>query len=156
YSVQDSQGSRGTISFAEGHVVGAFFDKASPRHPRRTSSFDSRVLLAGMPANLLTIAEAEVLPYLLQDLGAGPVPVFTAAFWDRDETLAAAETWETVLDNGARLISTQLLSFEEGLAEWSRIYDMSGTQVALAASLFDRKVARPNDLLRLNPTEVRT
>lgn len=109
YSVQDSMGSRGTISFAKERIVGVFFDKDSPRNPFRSGqAYDLDSLLAGMPTEHLSIANNEALQYVLQEYGGTAMPIITAAFWSAGDYLTAAEPWSQVFVHGAHLIRIQL------------------------------------------------
>jgi hypothetical protein len=155
YNVQDSMGSRGTVSFAGAHVVGAFFDAKSPRNPFRTGdAYDLERLLQGMPSPLRQVAEEEALQYVLQKYQGQAVPIVTAVFWDEGERLAAAEPWPRVYENGAHLLRNQLLETEAALKAWRVAYDMSPEQVALALALFERKVKAPGEKFELEARQV--
>ncbi|MBI1927312.1 hypothetical protein HYR99_24110 [Candidatus Poribacteria bacterium] len=154
YNVQDSMGSRGTITFSGAHLVGVFFDEHSPRNPFRPGSdYVLERLFTGMPANLRSLAYDEALQYVLQEYQGAIIPVFTAVFWDDGERLTAAEPWQRVFAHGAHLVRIQLMDTDAALAEWQKAYEMSSSQVTLARWLFDRKMAAPNVPIELESWE---
>jgi len=142
YSIQDSMGSRGTIAFRGAKAVGVFFDKNSPRNPFLSKEpYDPDRFFRGMPGDLLPLAGEEALQYVLDEYKGKTSPIITAAFWTEGESLAAAEEWPPVFDNGAHLIRIQLMDTNTALQEWRAQYEMSAEQVALAQTLFQRKIA---------------
>jgi hypothetical protein len=158
YSVQDSMGSRGTIAFAGEtgeDIVGVFFDANSSRNPFRSEVVDYSVdrFLMGMPTHLHKLAYEEALQYVLQDYRGVVMPVITAAFWSKGDRLEASEPWQQVFENGAHLIRIQLMELSQALSEWQEAYDLSSSQVALAQSLFDRKIATPDRPITLDSRE---
>jgi hypothetical protein len=155
YSIQDSMGSRGTVSFAGDQVVGVFFDKDSPRNPLRLGKpYDVRPFLRGMPPSLLALAEGEALQYVLQEYDGTIMPIITAAFWSEGEYLAAAEPWVQVFDHGAHLIHTQIQDYETAISEWQAEYEMPSAQVDLMKSLFNRKIASSQKQILLSDSEL--
>lgn len=155
YSVQDSAGSRGTVAFSGDDFVGVFFDDDSPRNPFRPgAAYDLESFFEGMPDELRPLAHEEALQYVLQEFEGEARPVITSAFWSRGGgRLAAAEPWEQVFDNGARLVRLQLLGPDEGLAGWREQYELTDDQAALARSLFERRMASPGEPLTLTEQE---
>ena len=142
YSVQDSQGAIGTVTFDARATVGAFFDAHSQRNPLASGAhFDLTTFLAEMPADVRSVAHDEALQYLLQEYEGTTVPVITSVFWsDRDE-LVTPEPWEDTFANGAHLIRTQLLPPDEGIEAWRSHYELSPGQVDLLQSLSARRTA---------------
>lgn len=146
YSVQNSSGAYGTITFAESGVVGVFFDVHSSRSPfHSTDVYELDTLLDGMPATLSDLAHDEALQYVLQEYKNTTVPIITAAFWTDQQYLMAAEPWPQVLANGAYLVSIQLMSEKEAITAWRNEYDFTPLQVRLVRSIFTRKVAEPKE-----------
>jgi hypothetical protein len=142
YNIQDSQGSLGTITFAEEGTVGAFFDSHSSRNPFSSGEpYDMNSRLVEMPADLRALAEHEALQYLIQDYNGADVPLITTAFWSEGDFLAAAEPWADVFSNGAHLVQTQLRRTDESIGVWRSHYGLTSSQVGLLRSLFARKVA---------------
>jgi hypothetical protein len=154
YSIQDSMGSRGTISFAGDLAVGVFFDKESTRNPFRTAQpYHMDSLLTGMSPEHLSLANNEALQYVLQEYDGTVMPIITAAFWNAGEHLTAAEPWSQVFIHGAHLIRIQLHDPVAAIKEWQTEYQMSSSQVNLMKSLFERRIAYPNQQIFLNDWE---
>jgi hypothetical protein len=140
YNIQDSMGSKGTVSFSEERLVGAFFDAHSNRNPFHTGgSYDLNHALQKLPPEHRRLAEAEALQYLLQEYNGEATPIVTAVFWSAGVRLTAAEPWQQVYEHGAHLIRIQLLETSVALQEWQRTYSMSPRQLELATTLFKAK-----------------
>lgn len=154
YSIQDSMGSRGTISFKENQIVGVFFDRNSPRNPFKSSKeYNLSSFLNGIPSDLLSIANGEALQYLLQEYNGVVRPIITVAFWSQGDYLTAAEPWPQVFDHGAHLVRIQLKDTESGIAEWKTQYEMLPSQVELTRSLFYRWMTSSSNKILLNDRE---
>lgn len=135
YSFQDSEGSRGTITFAPEGAVAAFFFKES----RRAWKWNVH-LLAGMPAPLRAVAEARTLQYLLDTNIEGETrAAFTSIMWGTDR-MSAAESWPAVRDHGALLIETQLLELDAAMVALSEDYE-ADELLRVGRAIFDRKRA---------------
>jgi hypothetical protein len=155
YSVQDSQGTRGTITFAGNRVVGVFRDENSPRNPLLSDQdYDLNRFFVGINSDLLTLANEEALQYVLEEYNGSTIPIITAAFWSAGEYLTAAEPWSEVVANGAELVRIQLMNTEAAIEEWQNAYELSSSQVALMRSLFERKMTAPNAQITLSNDEL--
>ena len=142
YSVQDSQGALGTVTFDARVTVGAFFDAHSERNPLASGAhYDLATFLAEMPTDVRSIADEETLQYLLQEYEGATVAVITSVFWSDQDGLITPEPWEDAFANGAHLIRTQLLPPDEAIEAWRSHYELSPGQVDLLGSLFARRTA---------------
>lgn len=157
YNIQDSMGSRGTVTFAGDQVVGVFFDCNSPRNPYRSGE-NNQILLQrlfnGIPAYLWNIAKKEALQYVLQEYNGQVLPVVTAVFWSKGEYLTAAEPWDRVFGHGAHLVKLQLLDIESAIVGWQEEYEFLPAQVDLMRQLFNRKMAAPGHSILLSEQEL--
>ncbi|NJL33334.1 MAG: hypothetical protein HC893_05080 [Chloroflexaceae bacterium] len=141
YSVQNSMGARGTITFSDEKVVGVFFDENSPRNPfRLRSKYNLLDFFRGSHSELLDLAQNETLQYLLGEYNGELIPLITSAFWNEGEFLTAAEPWSDVILHGAHLIRTETLNTSDALTILQGDYEFSLPQVNLVQSLFDRKM----------------
>lgn len=142
YSVQDSAGSRGTISFVEAGFVAAFFLDESGRNPFRSRViYSPDDLFAGIPDELRRLAEEETLQYLLEDFDGRSVPLATAAFWGDGSSrlICSADPWDVTLAHGAHLVDRQLLDMESALASWTTEFELHPWEVTLVRKLYDRR-----------------
>lgn len=156
YNVQDSAGSRGTISFAGEKFVAVFFLEGSSRNPFHSEShYDLNDFLRGLPDDLQSLAQNEALQYILQEYNGSTIPIITSAFWGdgKNYRVAAAEPWAEVFDHGAALIKNQLLNPNAALANWVTDYELKQSEVALVRALFDRKMATPNQPIEFGEHE---
>ena len=157
YCIQDSMGSRGTISFSGADFVGVLFDKESARNPLRSDrDYDVNRFLKGIPPHLERLAHDEALQYVLDNYRGKVIPIITAAFWSEGTRMAAAEPWNEVFVNGARLLKLQLIDTRVALEQWRTDYEMSASQTQLVRALFERKIALPNATVEMSDTERET
>ena len=110
YSVQDSEGSRGTISFDESKInfVAVFYLQTSRRNPLNrdvTNANDSTVYVRDVPDQLKKLTH-EALQYVIPDVAGEAQPVITAAFWSdpSGSQVTASEPWRDVVEHGAVLV----------------------------------------------------
>lgn len=155
YNLQDSMGSRGTVAFSEKGLVGVFFDKDSPRNPFLPGvENDFQAYFEGVPDELYSLAFDDALQYILDEYEGRDLPVITAAFWSAGERLAAVEPWPEVYKNGAHMVRIQLMETDEALAEWQREWEMPPHLVALAKSIYERKMKSAGETLTLPPEDL--
>ena len=159
YSVQDSAGSRGTVTFAaNGHFVAVFFSEDSDRNPfslRTVYSLQKR--LVGLPDDLKALAHKEALQYVLQGYNNTTIPIVTSIFWGdgKQRVVGAAEAWSDVLKHGAFLVKDQLLEYDASLDAWAAQYGFSESESAFVASLFRRKLSTMDKQLVLTADDRR-
>ena len=141
YSVQDSQGSRGTISFQNDLLVGVFFHLPSARGSTPAEMMPERVLL-GCGKAIEVLARKEALLYLLEEFQGKSIPQLTTAFWGggKTECLLSKDAWPAVYKKGAFLVSKECLPTEEALPLWANEYEFTEAQVSLVTNLFERRM----------------
>ena len=151
YNIQDSAGSRGTITFGNDVLVAAFFLEDSRRSPfaRTGPRYRAEDWLDAMPPAAAAVARQEAFQYLLQEIDGTTEPIVTSVFWAIGEATTAVEAWSQVFDHGARLARVQCLETDEALDEWAASYEMPVQVRELARALFERKIAAPAASIRL-------
>lgn len=154
-------GREGIITFAGGHwfpdapLVAVFHDVHSDFFNTENEN-DLEWYFRGCPAYQRALADQSALPALRIDFHGRTLHRVTAAFWDDGDYLAAADSWEAVLANGANLIDDLLIDDPDAaLAAWQESYGMSPEQVDFARSLWERKLSRPPAAIELTPAEVK-
>ena len=141
YSRQNSQGTRGTVTFAQGATVAVFRDESSVRIPGRSSNeYDLNWFFRGMPEDLMLLAHREALQYMLDEYEGKESPTITAAFWGDTNILTSAEPWAEVFSHGAHLLRTELTEVEAAMSEWAGYHDMSEVQSDLLRALYTRRI----------------
>lgn len=155
YNRNNSQGARGTVTFAEEGVVGLFYDLHSERSPyRHNASFDMQKYLAPMPAHLRVIAQQETMWYLVDEYQGNKIPVVTTAFWSIGNVLTAAETWEEVTKHGAHVVRLETIDEQTAMAELVRNYVFSATQIGAIRSVYLHRINSRNLPLAVKQNEI--
>ncbi|MEH7350952.1 hypothetical protein [Gottfriedia acidiceleris] len=152
YSVQDSSGSRGTITFHPNFLVGAFRND----HSERIVDYKNAIeYFKGAPGKFKEVASEEALLYLLDEIEEKAVPVITTAFWGNLDEVYSNDTYEAFIKNGGFLIERQIDNVENGINEWKEEYEMSENQIVLLKSIFKRKIENPTADIVLNEKEIK-
>jgi hypothetical protein len=147
YSVQNTQGSRGTIAFGEDRsiFVGVVYSPESERCLSDTTldraNENNKFLLQGIPDKLKRLCD-EALDYLLQDIKGVPAPLVTAAFWSDLETpqVTSCEAWSDVLEHGGRVFDKQFRLPETALDLWATDHMLDEGETRVTRDLFDRRI----------------
>lgn len=146
YSVQDSQGSRGTIAFGtdDDEFVAVFYLHTSPRNPLAYGRAIPPLELPvhDVPGELAPLAR-EAMQYVLQDVDGKACPVLTSAFWSNPKTdsIASGEPWADALEHGACLVARQMLPADVAMEQWATDFGFSQSQTALTEALFLRRIS---------------
>lgn len=151
YNVQDSDASRGTITFQPKFCIGAFRDESKinfiPNHKQAIEHF------VGAPIEIKTLANNETLQYLLDDIDGKVNPVITTAFWGVEEEIFSMDLFDKVYINGGHLLSKQLMNFNEAIRAWTEYYDMDNNQCKLLKRVFKERILGKNIIL--NKSDIR-
>jgi hypothetical protein len=152
YSVQDSSGSRGTISFADGYCVGVFRNEKTERAYK---NFKPAIeYLQNVPENILKLAEKEALQYVLDDIEGKEQPVITTAFWGNTDGMFSNDSFDDFLSYGGKLLEIEAMDTESAIIELAGNYEFSVNEIVLLKSNYERKVASPNDPITLKKKEI--
>jgi len=153
YSVQDSSGTRGTITFDSKYCVAAFRNDNSDRIT--TSNFsEAHKYFQGASYEILKLAEDEALQYLLENVNGRTIPAITTAFWGKNNNLFTNDIYDEMIDNGGFLLERQVMDLDAAIEAWKEYYDMSEQQCDLLKSVYERKVNNPNGVLTLSTEEI--
>jgi hypothetical protein len=152
YSVQDSSGQRGTVSFARQKCVAAFRNDNSERI---NEIIDLERFFLGAPSDIVDLANKEALQYLLDEVEGKIKPLITTAFWADDSNIHMNDSVEEMFVNGGNLIAYQLMDTEMAIAAWKETYDMNEEQIQLLKSIYERKIENPDSPIILSQQEIR-
>jgi hypothetical protein len=164
YVVQGWDGRYGAVSFAgpqgdffhpeRSLVVGAFYSAKSNRGPTTGQGQRNREpFFVGCPAPQRQLAYARALQFLLFDIHPGG-PCVTSAFWNDGAFVTAADPWPVILENGADLIQNEMVEdVEEALIQWQEEFGLSVEQIALAWSIYQRRMKAPHEVVNLSVAE---
>lgn len=151
YSVQDNQGTRGTITFTQNSVVAAFRnDNIDPINQTAIELFQ------GSPNKIIDIASTETLLYLYESVGGRDVPVITTGFWGEREKnqIYSSHPINTMIENGGEILKRQVMEFSSSINAWQEYYEMNDAQVLLLKSIYTRKIANPSKKMYLTMDEI--
>jgi hypothetical protein len=157
YTIQDSQGTRGSIAFRGNYTLGAFFDSESPFNPFSESNlfgddYDSDHFFYGIPSELEFLKD-EVLLFLLDEYKGKTVPVITTSFWSISEMINAATSWSDVVRNGMHILVDRIGDLENVLENLRSNYEFQDDQVNLVRTLFQKKIFTPKRSVYLQKHE---
>ena len=136
YSIQDSQGLRGTITFENDYCIGAF------RNERSFSSGDADLcekILSNFPQNIIDVARKETLQYLLIEDAGKVFPSVTSLFWADNAAFYYSENNKHNLQQDLTLLSKILLPEEDAVREWAQYYEMNDNSIVLLRYLLAEK-----------------
>lgn len=151
YSVQDSEGQRGTITFYKSHCVAAFRNDYSERAKNELSI---EHFFSGASEEIINIARTETLQYLLDEVNGEIKPHITTAFWGKDK-LYSNDNFDVMLNNGGSLLKYQVLKSDISMKAWQEYYEMSEEQVQLLKTIYRRKLDNPANPIMLLAQEVK-
>lgn len=154
YNIQDSSGTRGTITFGSEYFVAAFRNEDSDRASHINNIKQAKEYFEGAPKEITNLAETETLQYLLEDVEGKTIPLITTAIWGIGETLTTRDSFEDMLKNGGYLLEYQAMDLRSAKGEWSEYYDMSSKQCQLLDSIFKRKITNPKEVIYLSKAEI--
>ncbi|KEZ47962.1 hypothetical protein [Metabacillus indicus] len=148
YNIQDAEGNRGTISFNDKMVIGAF-------HALEYEE-ESLDLLKEVPKSILEYAEKETFQHLLDEDEVGVKPFVTSIFWSEygDSFYSLLPEIE-VIERGAFLIETQLKDIKSAKKHLIEYYNMNHNQAKLLELLFEKKVKNPSSEIVLTDQEIK-
>ncbi|MCL2114583.1 MAG: hypothetical protein FWH31_11680 [Streptococcaceae bacterium] len=141
YNQVNGQGARGTISFSEGVVVGAFRNENLHQSYKPADTY-----LEGADEKTKMLAKNETFLYLLDDLSlyvsdkgnTDIKPVITTAFWGDDEIFSndTVEDFELHSDN---LLDFAFSNEEKQKEYWKEYYEFSINEIDLVESIYEIK-----------------
>ena len=136
YSIQDSQGLRGTITFESDYCIGAFRNDNSIF--AGNANFPD-IILSDFPSDIIDNARKETLQYMLIEDAGIVFPSITSFFWADNTTFHYSKNNLSSLQQDLSLISWILLSKEDAIKEWQKYYDMNNDSITLLKYLLSEK-----------------
>ena len=156
-SIQDSAGTRGTITFAkDGKFVAVFRYDRSDRCPWRSNKpYDVEAFFKGCPPELRALAEKECLQYVLDEHDGKVFPVISCAFWGDGQAkqVQAAEPWESLREHGADIAEIDFLDDKQAYPEYAENWGLEEPQLELARQIHQRKLAAGDRPLKLTKSD---
>lgn len=145
FSIQDGSGVRGTISFTDKLIVGAFrSDRMIDRNKVEASSY-----LKGASSQLISYAESETFRYLLDNINGVVVPSVTAVFFGENEEISSTDSlndFKLLTDN---LVDFIFLNEKENREYWIEQYEFSNDEINIIDELYQSRLLDPTDEIRV-------
>lgn len=162
YSVQDSSGARGTVTFHEEYCVAAFREENRGRLLAKNKKLEGRLnfkeaaetYFAGAPKAALELARAETLQYLRDEINSEVRTCITTSCWGLDDKFYSSDSHEDFLACGGFLLATQCQDAEIGMKFWQEEYGMSDKEVDLLRGIFEHKLKKPAETFILSEAEL--
>jgi len=151
YSMQDSQGGRGTITFHPDYTIVCLQDVNSERIDEW---IDAKKFFEGAPSEVLEIAKEEALQYVLEEVEGETMPFITAAFWIEESGAYSIDSFEEVEEHGGFLLEIPLLDMESAMERLEEEYELTEEQIELLQLVYERKIKNPNEEIMLSKEEV--
>lgn len=152
YSVQDSAGTRGTVTFHPELCIAAFRNEKSGRISVGDNKTDN--YFQGASERVNEVAQAETLQYLLDEINNLLTPVITTAIWEDINKIVTPDTLKDMMDNGGFILERQVMDMDSAIKAWVDYYEMTEAQIALLKSIFARKLVNPRAVLYLSNEEI--
>lgn len=151
YNIVDGSGGRGTITFKDKYLVGAFRNE----NFTRTDIPAAIDLFMGAPKEVLEIAKNETLEYLLEEDEDGTAsPSVTTAFWGDNDSITSIDSIVKIVQGGGYLLERQFMESDSAFESWRDYYEMTSEQVELLKSIYDRKVNNSDENITLTKKEI--
>lgn len=135
YSMNDSEGCRATITFHKDYIIAVFQDSRCVN-----ANINALDFFEGAPQEIIELAKKETLQYVLDNVEGLVKPVISSAFWGDWEALYSISSFDEIFENGAHIIETQLLPFDEAMEEWSDYYKLDEQQINFIKLLYKQKI----------------
>ncbi len=151
YSMQDSQGGRGTITFHPDYTIVCLQDVNSERIDEW---IDAKNYFEEAPSEVIDIAKEEALQYVLEEVEGETVPFITTAFWIEDSGAYSIDSFEEMEEHGGFLLEIPLLDKESAMERLEEEYELTDEQIELLQLVYERKIKNPNEEIMLSKEEV--
>lgn len=136
YSIQNSSGIRGTITFERDFCVGAV------RNENSRKIVGGKVLrkhMRSFPSEVIDKAYEETFQYLLLQRKGVVAPYVTSVFWANHHALYYEEKYSADMREVFTLLDNILLPVSEAVEKWKQDYEMDAGAVALLEDLYQCK-----------------
>ncbi|MCP1395534.1 MULTISPECIES: hypothetical protein [Bacillus cereus group] len=151
YSMQDSQGRQGTITFHPNYTIVCLQDVNSERIDEW---IDAKNYFEGAPSEVIDIAKEEALQYVLEEVEGETVPLITTAFWIEDSGAYSIDSFEEMEEHGGFLLEIPLLDTESAIERLEEEYELTEEQIELLQLVYKKKIQSPNEEIKLSKEEI--
>lgn len=153
YSVQDSCGCRGTITFHDRYLIAVFQDMNNKKKIEKCIKEGAFRMLDIKQKQIEDIAREEALQYVLEDVNGKTIPLITTGFWGVEDEIFSKEKYQRIEEDGAYIIENHIKRFDENMQGLIEYYDISDELVNLVESIYSRKMMCPDRIIPLLENE---
>ncbi|QWU47497.1 hypothetical protein [Bacillus sp. NP247] len=151
YSMQDTQGGQGTITFHPNYTIVCLQDVNSERIDEW---IDATNYFEGAPSEVIEIAKEEALQYVLEEVDGETVPFITTAFWIDNNGAYSIDSFEEMEEHGGFLLEIPLLDTGSAIERLEEEYELTEEQIEILQLVYERKIQSPNEEIILSKEEV--
>lgn len=147
YSIQDSSGIRGTITFENDFCIGAI------RNENSSNIVGNELLqehMKNFPENVISKAYEETLQYLLLQKGEIVAPYVTSIFWADDNALHYEEEFVDCIKEDFVLLKNIVVPKKIAIEKWKEYYDMDSKAIDLIDMLYQQKMKDLFSIIKMN------
>lgn len=150
YNLQDSHGTRGTITFYHQLVVAAFRNE---RSERLYETKNAMAYFADAKEEAKLIAKNETLQYLLEENDGCIKPLITTVFWG-EKDVYSCDDYEAFTSQSGDMLTIQFMEFDKAVEALIEVHDFSTKQTQLLLSLYERKIDNPEVEIVMTRSEI--
>lgn len=148
YNMNNSQGSRGTITFYPDFFVAGF------RNDELSSDrLSAKYYLDQAPEKVVKLAEQETLQYLLDDVDGETLPSITTAMWEDKNQVFSCHSFDEMLVRGGELLEIQSMDPAAAFEACEEEYEFTEEQMTVLKKLFYLKIAQRNEAITLTQSD---
>ena len=136
YSIQNSSGLRGTITFCSEFCIGAI---RNDNYSVTNSEYEIQQYMNGFPLNVIQKANEETLQYLLLNKNGIIVPCVTSVFWADENNIHFEKRFIENIKRDFSLLEDILLPEEEAIDKWINYYEMNSDAIQLFNEIYQFK-----------------
>ncbi len=149
YSMNNSQGSIGTITFKNNTVFGAF------RNDNEDYIDDLEYALKVVPSELKEVAEKDALQYLLNvDENGETVPTITTFLWSVDEKIYLSHNEEEFHELSGGFLEYMTDGLDSYIEQLVEEFELTDEQLEFIMLIYNRKIATPNEKIYFTKDEM--
>ena len=154
YCLQNSEGSRGTITFKDNICIAAFRDDNIVDWEKMSNNTVNQYFQKA-PYEILHLAKEETLQYLLETINGQVEPIITSVFWGDHKGLYSPFNHKNMMENGAVLIKNHIMDISVAMELWKTEWDMTDKQAYLLKKIYMRKISMPKEKFLISKDELK-
>ena len=151
FSMQNSAGLRGTISFCPDFCIGAIRNDDDVNLDVKC---DIQLKLEGFPSYVAQKAKKETLQYLLIDNNGIVVPYATTVFW-ADDNIHFEKGFIDKNKQDLLLFENIMLPEIRAIEKWKNYYEMDSNAMQLFDCIYSLKMKNFNSKIVLSPKQIK-